>query len=97
METTELKKLIDQKKADLITTATEFLNSSIQWVEDDINPDNYMVEVVQSEMAEDEILINFVMCDEYFNGTRNTDFGEWINISDIKDELLSNAKIFEPK
>ena len=99
-----MKTLKEIKKAllegGIITTANKFLNSSITWTEDDIDPNDYMVEILIPDHSEN-IMITFVRDEEYFAGVRNSDFSEEIaeekEKRDFLKELENNADIFEKR
>jgi len=96
MKTLELKEAIENNKI-IYTTAVEFLKSPIMWNEGDIDPEDYMVEIC---FADDEMMVIFVKCEEFFSKVYNTDFSESITAEDCNvftSELFANAEIFELK
>jgi len=96
MKATELKKAINERGV-IITTAEEFLNSSVTWYEDNICPEDYMVEILKPD-HDDKIIVTFVRNEEFVNRVYNTDFSETISYEDEADfinELCENSQIFE--
>ncbi len=95
MKPEELKKAIEDKRT-IYTTAEEFLKSSITWNEDNIDPADYMVEIVKPD-HDDKIIVTFVKNEEFENRVYNTDFSETILKEDEKEfiqELCENSQIF---
>ncbi len=93
MKKQELIKAINS--GDLIyTTASEFLKSTITWFEDNIEPNEYMVEICRPI---DNILVTFVKKTEFESRCYNTDFSEVIKPEDndtFLKELCENIEIF---
>jgi len=95
MKAQEIMKAINSGDV-IYTTANEFLNSSIIWFEDDIEPKEYMVEICRPDHI-DEIQVIFSRNEEFNSETYNTDFSEVIKPVDEEEflkELCANCEIF---
>ena len=83
----------------ICASADEFLKSSITWNEDNIEPSDYIVEVLRPNDT-DDIMVTFVKEGEWRSKVYNTDFSEVISSDDEDDflrELCDNASIFFEK
>jgi hypothetical protein len=76
MKKSEVIKALKSNKI-LCCSATEFLSSTITWNEDNINPEEYMVEILHPD-NEKRIMVTFVKEDEWRNKVYNSDFSEYI-------------------
>lgn len=98
MKAQELMKALNS--GDIIyTTAHEFLNSSIIWFEDNINPLDYMVEIYRPNDI-DNIQVTFSKNEEFNSKCYNTDFTEVIKTEDedgFLKELCENCEIFSER
>lgn len=83
----------------ICATATEFLKSRITWNEDNINPEDYIVELLRPNDI-DNVMVTFVKEDEWRNKVYNTDFSETIKTEDEEEflkELCECSEIFFEK
>lgn len=83
----------------IYASAVDFLKSSITWFEDNIEPSEYMVEILRPDDI-DPIMVTFVKESEWRSKVYNTDFSEVIKSDDEESflkELCQNAEIFAEK
>ena len=93
MKANELREAISNYNV-IYTTAKEFLSSNINWSEDNIDPEEYMVVIA---MFIGEIIVTFVKNAEYNAKVYNTDFSTTITGEDhdqFLSELERDSKIF---
>ena len=79
--------------------ADKFLKSTITWVEHEIDPEEYIVEILRPDGV-DNVMVTFVKNSEWVSKVYNTEFSEKIEPEDEEEflkELFDNASIFFEK
>ena len=90
----EYKNNAYENEFSIVTTAKEWINSSISWNDDLTENDDYLYIV---NFIEENLHVTCIPRDEYRNGVANSDFSQSVTeyVDEFFQELIDNQEIFE--